>query len=72
MFAGLCGFVNATDEVGEKPDILFIAINDMNDRTTLFDKNNPIQTNSSNGPVSQTVIEKQVIQVSLNDPRPCE
>lgn len=27
-----------------KRDILFIAIDDMNDWTTLFDKNNPIQT----------------------------
>ena len=26
------------------PNILFIAIDDMNDWTTLFDKNNPIQT----------------------------
>ena len=30
---------------GDKhPDILFIAIDDMNDWTTLFDKGNPIQT----------------------------
>lgn len=28
----------------QKPDILFIAIDDMNDWTTLFDKSNPIQT----------------------------
>ena len=28
----------------KKPDILFIAIDDMNDWTTLFDKNNPIKT----------------------------
>ena len=28
----------------EKMDILFIAIDDMNDWTTVFDKNNPIQT----------------------------
>ena len=28
----------------EKPDILFIALDDMNDWTTLFDKSNPIQT----------------------------
>ena len=27
-----------------KPDVLFIAIDDMNDWTTLFDKSNPIQT----------------------------
>ena len=27
-----------------KPDVLFIAIDDMNDWTTLFDENNPIQT----------------------------
>jgi len=27
-----------------KMDILFIAIDDMNDWTTLFDQNNPIQT----------------------------
>lgn len=29
---------------GEKPDVLFIAIDDMNDWTTLFDEDNPIQT----------------------------
>ena len=29
---------------GEKPDILFIAIDDMNDWTSLFDDANPIQT----------------------------
>jgi arylsulfatase A-like enzyme len=28
----------------QQPDVLFIAIDDMNDWTTLFDKNNPIQT----------------------------
>ncbi|VGO19311.1 sulfatase [Pontiella sulfatireligans] len=28
----------------EKPDVLFIAVDDMNDWTTLFDKDNPIQT----------------------------
>jgi len=28
----------------EKPNVLFIAIDDMNDWTTLFDKNNPIKT----------------------------
>ena len=28
----------------EKPDILFIAIDDLNDWTTLFDKDNPIKT----------------------------
>ena len=28
----------------KRPDILFIAIDDMNDWTTLFDENNPIQT----------------------------
>tara|TARA_B100000959_G_scaffold185452_1_gene193948 strand:+ start:658 stop:864 length:207 start_codon:yes stop_codon:yes gene_type:complete len=65
MFAGLCGFVNATDEVGEKPDILFIAINDMNDRTTLFDKNNPIQTNSSNGPVYVTSTKNTFYRVKI-------
>ena len=29
---------------GETPDVLFIAIDDMNDWTTLFDRENPIQT----------------------------
>jgi len=29
---------------GKRPDVLFIAIDDMNDWTTLFDKNNPIKT----------------------------
>ena len=28
----------------QKPDVLFIAIDDMNDWTTLFNKNNPIKT----------------------------
>ena len=28
----------------QRPDILFIALDDMNDWTTLFDKSNPIQT----------------------------
>ena len=28
----------------DAPDVLFIAIDDMNDWTTLFDENNPIQT----------------------------
>jgi len=28
----------------EKPDVLFIAVDDMNDWTTLFDENNPIKT----------------------------
>ena len=27
-----------------RPDVLFIAIDDMNDWTTLFDENNPIKT----------------------------
>ena len=31
-------------EADTKPDVLFIAIDDMNDWTTLFDKNNPIKT----------------------------
>lgn len=35
-------FSTSTD--ARKPDILFIAIDDMNDWTTLFDQNNPIQT----------------------------
>ena len=30
--------------VGKRPDVLFIAIDDMNDWTTLFDKENPIKT----------------------------
>ena len=31
-------------KISKSPDILFIAIDDMNDWTTLFDDNNPIQT----------------------------
>ncbi|MGA0903329.1 MAG: sulfatase-like hydrolase/transferase, partial [Opitutales bacterium] len=34
----------STSTEARKPDILFIAIDDMNDWTTLFDQNNPIQT----------------------------
>jgi arylsulfatase A-like enzyme len=37
-----CGMVRA--EAAQKPDVLFIAIDDMNDWTTLFDKKNPIKT----------------------------
>ena len=36
-------FISTATEA-RKPDVLFIAIDDMNDWTTLFDKNNPIQT----------------------------
>ena len=36
--------VCATAQAAEKPNVLFIAIDDMNDWTTLFDKDNPIQT----------------------------
>jgi arylsulfatase A-like enzyme len=32
------------NQAAEKPDVLFIAIDDMNDWTTLFDKDNPIKT----------------------------
>ena len=35
---------SAVAMAAQKPDVLFIAIDDMNDWTTLFDKNNPIQT----------------------------
>jgi hypothetical protein len=34
----------AVASVKEKPDVLFIAIDDMNDWTTLFDPANPIKT----------------------------
>ena len=34
----------AVASVKEKPDVLFIAIDDMNSRTTLFDPANPIKT----------------------------
>ncbi len=33
-----------TEATKKKPDVLFIAIDDMNDWTTLFDESNPIQT----------------------------
>jgi arylsulfatase A-like enzyme len=38
------GAAIAKAQNNEKPDILFIAIDDMNDWTTLFDKDNPIKT----------------------------
>lgn len=39
------GFFHApVAEAATRPDVLFIAIDDMNDWTTLFDKNNPIKT----------------------------
>ncbi|MHC4250371.1 MAG: sulfatase [Planctomycetota bacterium] len=34
----------ATASAAKRPDVLFIAIDDMNDWTTLFDKKNPIKT----------------------------
>ena len=43
MIVALCGVTNLW-AAQERPDILFIAIDDMNDWTTVFDKNNPIQT----------------------------
>lgn len=43
--AGLTmGLASASCQSLEKPNILFVTIVDMNDWTTLFDKNNPIQT----------------------------
>ncbi len=42
MVFGLSPCVGAAVE--QKPNVLFIAIDDMNDWTTLFDANNPIQT----------------------------
>ncbi|MBN12422.1 MAG: choline-sulfatase, partial [Opitutaceae bacterium] len=39
----LCGCANQ-NQTATKPNVLFIAIDDMNDWTTLFDPNNPIQT----------------------------
>ena len=39
----LCGCANR-NQTATKPNVLFIAIDDMNDWTTLFDPNNPIQT----------------------------
>lgn len=38
------GVLKASDPKAAKPNVLFIAIDDMNDWTTLFDKNNPIKT----------------------------
>ena len=43
MIVALCGVTNLW-AAQERPDILFIAIDDLNDWTTVFDKNNPIQT----------------------------
>lgn len=45
-FGHLCGsrLPAKTRSEGKKPNVLFIAIDDMNDWTTLFDKNNPIKT----------------------------
>mgnify|MGYP003940963939 CR=1 FL=1 len=36
--------VHAFSQQDKKPNVLFIAIDDLNDWTTLFDKDNPIQT----------------------------
>ena len=43
MIVALCGVTNLW-AAQERPDILFIAIDDMNDWTTVFDPDNPIQT----------------------------
>jgi len=37
------GFLSYSNNEQKKPNILFITIDDMNDWTTVFDKNNPIQ-----------------------------
>ena len=44
LFAALLCVTSAPVASAEKPDVLFIAIDDMNDWTTLFDEDNPIQT----------------------------
>ncbi len=44
LIAGILLGALAAGAADRKPDVLFIAIDDMNDWTTLFDKNNPIQT----------------------------
>ena len=47
LIAVVCGMCVAPvwgRETPSKPDVLFIAIDDMNDWTTLFDPGNPIQT----------------------------
>lgn len=44
IVAGLITAVMVGVSSAQKPDVLFIALDDMNDWTTLFDKDNPIQT----------------------------
>ena len=47
LLASVCSAQEPKADVetpARKMDILFIAIDDMNDWTTVFDKNNPIQT----------------------------
>ena len=50
LHAGAAGLVSTrcltamAASSGKRPDVLFIAIDDMNDWTTLFDKKNPIKT----------------------------
>jgi len=44
LIAGLLISGLTTVTAAERPDVLFIAIDDMNDWTTLFDKDNPIKT----------------------------
>jgi hypothetical protein len=46
-----------------KPDILFIAIDDMNDWTTLFDRNNPIKTPN---------LERLVATIEASFPQPTQ
>ena len=42
--AGLTAVLSVGVSAAQKPDVLFIAIDGMNDWTTLFDEDNPIQT----------------------------
>jgi arylsulfatase A-like enzyme len=44
FLVGGCSALNASASRKKQPNVLFIAIDDMNDWTTLFDKNNPIKT----------------------------
>lgn len=44
LFFGLLGIQNPVNAQQEQPNVLFISIDDMNDWTTLFDEENPIQT----------------------------
>jgi len=44
VFGSGCSIPPSSSALGKRPDVLFIAIDDMNDWTTLFNSDNPIKT----------------------------